>query len=113
MAEPAAGKDSESSEPDIHPPPWVLAAARLLAGLTQEELARRVGVDQSIIKRYEAVKSEVRASSLSRMVEELKKEGVVFIAKTATRTVAVALTLEAAAQRKTSRIKRKSPLEEP
>jgi hypothetical protein len=47
------------------------------------------------------------------MVEELKKEGVVFIAKTATRTVAVALTLEAAAQRKTSRIKRKSPLEEP
>jgi hypothetical protein len=43
--------------------------ARLAAGLTQAELARRAGVTQSVISAYESARREPALSTLARLVE--------------------------------------------
>ncbi len=90
MVEPDGGKSFAVRGLSVLPPPRVLAAARVLAGLSQEELARRVGVDRSIIKRYEAGRSEARASTLERVVEVLLEDGVVVLPQTESHSVAIA-----------------------
>jgi predicted nucleotidyltransferase/DNA-binding XRE family transcriptional regulator len=47
----------------------VLRNARTAAGLTQDELARRAGVTQSVVSAYEAGRREPALSTLSRLVE--------------------------------------------
>jgi predicted nucleotidyltransferase/DNA-binding XRE family transcriptional regulator len=47
----------------------VLRAARLAAGLSQPELARRAGVAQSVISTYESGKREPSVPTLRRLVE--------------------------------------------
>lgn len=48
-----------------------LKAARLAAGLTQAQLAERLGIPQSSIARYEAGAREPLASTLKSMAEAL------------------------------------------
>lgn len=47
----------------------LLRRARLTAGLTQTELARRAGVTQSVISAYESGRREPALSTLARLVE--------------------------------------------
>jgi predicted nucleotidyltransferase/DNA-binding XRE family transcriptional regulator len=47
----------------------LLRRARLAAGLTQTELARRAGVTQSVISAYESGRREPALSTLARLVE--------------------------------------------
>lgn len=48
-----------------------LKAARLKAGLTQTELAKKIGISQQAVARYENGGIEPRASMLKRLAEAL------------------------------------------
>src|SRR2546430_2404400 len=54
--------------------PGALIQARIAAGLSQKELARRLGVKEQQIQRYEA--TEYQATSLSRVKEVMRALGI-------------------------------------
>jgi transcriptional regulator with XRE-family HTH domain len=63
----------------VLPPPRLLAAARVLVGLSQRELAAEAGLDRSLIGRYEAGLSMLRADSLGAILVVLKAHGIRFV----------------------------------
>lgn len=73
------------------PQPRVLAAARVLAGLTQRELAGEAGVAASSVGRYEAGLSSMRVDTLRAILVVLAKRGVRFVDETATIATGVLL----------------------
>ena len=61
------------------PSPRLLAAARVLVGLSQRDLAGEAGLAVSSVGRYEAGLSTLRADSLAAILEVLRRRGVRFI----------------------------------
>ena len=68
-----------SLKPPTPPEPRVLAAARVLAGLTQQELAGASGVALNVIRRYEKGVGNPRPSSVAAVVEALRLKNVTFL----------------------------------
>jgi len=62
-----SGKRRAVAIRSFHELPMALIQARIAAGLTQEELAAKLGLKQQQIQRYEA--TDYRAASLDRMRE--------------------------------------------
>ena len=60
----------------------MLVAARLLAGISQADLARLAGVDQSALSRFERGGTVMRTDKLNRVIEALKTSGVQFLGPT-------------------------------
>jgi transcriptional regulator with XRE-family HTH domain len=60
----------------------VLAAARVLVGLTQRELASAAGLAASSVARFEAGRSTLRADSLGAILAVLKARGIRFVEET-------------------------------
>ena len=54
-----------------------IAAARMRAGLTQEELAERLGTRQSVVSRWESAKSRPSTTSMERIAEATSSRLVV------------------------------------
>lgn len=73
MEKPSAPK------PPIFPPPRLVAAARVLAGLSQRELGLEADVARSIIGRYEAGHRGLHARTLEAIVTVLRDYGVRFV----------------------------------
>ena len=61
------------------PPPRLLAAARVLVGLSQRDLAAEAGLAVSSVGRYEAGLSGLRSDSLAAILGVLARRGVRFI----------------------------------
>ena len=61
------------------PPPRLLAAARVLVGLSQRELATEAGLAVSSVGRYEAGLSGLRSGSLAAILKVLAKRGIRFV----------------------------------
>lgn len=61
------------------PPPRLLAAARVLAGLSQAELAARANVGVGALSRYEAGKTMPRVDTISAVVRALAEFGIGFL----------------------------------
>jgi transcriptional regulator with XRE-family HTH domain len=76
---------------NVFPPPRLLAAARVLVGLTQRQLAAQAGVDRSLISRYEAGATMLRADSFGLIFAVLKRNGISFVEETD--SVAMGVTL--------------------
>jgi transcriptional regulator with XRE-family HTH domain len=64
------------------PPPRQVVAARVLAGLSQAELAKRADVAVSALSRYEAGHSMPRIDTIAAIVRALTKSGIVFTEET-------------------------------
>jgi predicted transcriptional regulator len=64
------------------PAPRLLAAARVLAGLSQRELAATAGIGTSTIARYEAGLSGLRGVTFQRILDALRKHGIRFVDST-------------------------------
>ena len=73
------------------PGPRVLAAARVLAGITQQELAAASNVALNVVRRYEKGDGNPRSSSVAAMVEALRLKNVTFLSEGDGYRVAVAL----------------------
>lgn len=56
--------------------PRVLVAARMLAGLSQEDLAQAAGIAVSVLSAIEQGKSDPRNSTLIALVDALAERGV-------------------------------------
>jgi transcriptional regulator with XRE-family HTH domain len=61
------------------PPPRLLAAARVLAGLSQADLAKRANVGIGALSRYEAGKTTPRIDTIAALVDALAELGVGFL----------------------------------
>ena len=61
------------------PPPRLLAAARVLVGLSQRDLATEAGLAVSSVGRYEAGLSGLRSDSLAAILKVLARRGIRFI----------------------------------
>ena len=61
------------------PPPRLLAAGRVLAGLSQRDLAKAAGVSSNSIARYESGVANMRADNLGALVEVLRGLRVRFV----------------------------------
>lgn len=61
------------------PPPRLLAAARVLAGLSQAELAARANVGIGALSRYEAGKTMPRIDTIAALVRALGEVGIGFL----------------------------------
>lgn len=57
----------------------MLAAARVLVGLSQRELATEAGLAVSSVGRYEAGLSGLRSASLAAILDVLRRHGVRFV----------------------------------
>lgn len=66
----------------MFPSPRLLAAARVLVGLSQRELAAEAGLAASSVGRYEAGLSTMRANTFSAIIKVLKRRGVRFLDET-------------------------------
>jgi transcriptional regulator with XRE-family HTH domain len=55
-----------------------VAAARELSGITQDELARALGLDGNTISRFESGLSEPHRSNLAKIQAELERRGIEF-----------------------------------
>jgi predicted transcriptional regulator len=64
------------------PPPRLLAAARVLVGLSQRELAALARIGTSTIARYEAGLSDLRGSSFDAILTVLRQRGIRFVDST-------------------------------
>lgn len=64
------------------PPPRLLAAARVLAGLTQAMLAKEAGIGVATVRRYEGGVGMMRVDTLAAAVEALRKHGVYLLPET-------------------------------
>jgi predicted transcriptional regulator len=73
------------------PPPRQFAAARVLAGLSQAELAKRARVAESAILRYETGKSDPRVTTIAAMMRALAELGVEFLDETDDHEMGVAV----------------------
>ena len=73
------------------PPPKLIAAARLIAGLTQRELAVEAGVGTSSLARYEAGMGSMRVDTLSAVVAALRNHGIRFLDPTPEILIGLAL----------------------
>jgi transcriptional regulator with XRE-family HTH domain len=65
------------------PSPRLIAAARTLAGLTQEQLATEAGVHRTMISRYEAGTNLMRIDKLEQVIQALRKHGIRIVGPTA------------------------------
>ncbi len=63
----------------ILPPPRLLAAGRVLAGLTQRELATAAGLSTTTIARYESGAATMRTDTLGTIVAVLRGMRVRFV----------------------------------
>jgi hypothetical protein len=77
--QPCVVREPSPSISSILPPPRLLAAARVLVGITQRELATEAGLDRSLIARYEAGLSLLRADSFGAILVVLRNYGVHFV----------------------------------
>lgn len=61
--------------------PVQIRAARVLLGLSQQELAERAGIGLGTVKRIEAAREELTGTvqTLSRMQRALEAAGIIFI----------------------------------
>ena len=59
--------------------PRELAAARVLAGWSQEELASRTGVGVSTIKAFEAGSRDIKTSTLRAIVKAYRQHGIILL----------------------------------
>jgi predicted transcriptional regulator len=66
------------------PSPRLLAAARILADLTQAELATRARVSVSAVRRLEVGDTDARASTIEALAKALTEGGIEFLYDTAT-----------------------------
>ena len=66
------------------PTPRLLAAARMLANMSQKDLATEAGLSTSVIGRYEAGLSNMRAETFERIVVILRGRGIRFLGASAT-----------------------------
>jgi transcriptional regulator with XRE-family HTH domain len=64
------------------PPPRLLAAARVLVGLSQRELAAEAGLAASVVGRYEAGLSTLRSDSFGAILTVLRGRGIRFADET-------------------------------
>lgn len=64
--------------PEDVPPPRFLAAARVLAGLSQVDLARLAGVAVSSLARYERGDRTIRSDTLAALLTVLRARGIQF-----------------------------------
>ena len=63
----------------VIPGPRLLAAARALTGLSQIDLAIAAGVHRTVVGRYEAGATRMRADLLEQVVAVLRDHGVAFL----------------------------------
>ncbi|WP_327211040.1 helix-turn-helix transcriptional regulator [Rhizobium leguminosarum] len=68
----------------------IIRAARVLAGLSQEDLAEAAGVSRQIVARLEGGELNTSIGHLERIRAAIEKAGVVFIPSTAERGPGVA-----------------------
>lgn len=61
------------------PSPRLLAAARVLVGMTQRELAAAAGIDRSLVGRYEAGVTVLRSDNLAAILAVLRDRGIQFL----------------------------------
>jgi predicted transcriptional regulator len=73
------------------PPPRHFAAARVLAGLSQAELARRARVAESAIFRYESGRSNPRITTIVAMMRALAEVGVESLDETDDHEIGIAV----------------------
>ena len=66
----------------LMPPSKLLAAARVLAGITQQELAEAAGLTTASLARYESGASTMRTDSLGAIVTALREMGIRFVGET-------------------------------
>jgi transcriptional regulator with XRE-family HTH domain len=66
----------------IPPQPRLVAAARVLIGLSQRELAAAAGVAIASIARYEAGTSTLRSNSFAAILTVFRAHGVRFVEET-------------------------------
>ncbi len=64
------------------PSPKLIAAARLLVGLTQRQLAEEAEVGRGSLARYEAGLATVRSDTLEAIIGALRRRGVKFLPPT-------------------------------
>lgn len=64
------------------PPPRLLAAARLVIGMSQRELAAAAGVATSSLSDYEAGRSTLRSDTFNAVLAVLRKHRIRFIDET-------------------------------
>lgn len=62
----------------IQPSGPMVAAARKLLGLSQQELGDACGVSANIVNRFEVAASRPHGKNLEKMVAELEKRGIEF-----------------------------------
>ena len=73
--------------------PKLLAAARVLSGLSQAELAGEAGVHRNAVQRIESG-ADLRTSTLKALLDVLERHGVEFVAKSPTHVGGVMLKAE-------------------
>ena len=69
------------------PTPRLVAAARVLANLSQAELAHASGVHRTVIGRYEAGETVMRSDTLGRLVVAFADYGIRFVGDASTPTI--------------------------
>ena len=60
----------------------LLAAARTLLGLSQDEFAQLVGINPSVLKRLEAGKTSPRLATVERITRVFREHGIEFLSET-------------------------------
>lgn len=76
------------------PNPKLLAAARVLAGFSQDSLAAEAQVHKTVLARYEAGRTLMRVDTLARVVQVLEMRGVRFTPPTEHLEMGLALARE-------------------
>ena len=73
------------------PPPRLMAAARVLAGLSQNSLAEAAGINRTNLARFELGTSLMRSDTLAKVIAALEARGIRFIPQTDGLEMGVAL----------------------
>ena len=82
------------------PSPRLLAAARVLVGLSQKELAAEAGVSATVIGRYKSGATTLRSNSLDAILTALRRNGVRLVDPTEEVAMGVVLLHQSKGQRK-------------
>jgi transcriptional regulator with XRE-family HTH domain len=61
------------------PSPRLIAAARVLLGLSQAELAQRAGLHVNVVRRFETGRTSPRVSTLEALLKVFAAAGVEFV----------------------------------
>ena len=68
-----------AESPGMLPSPRLIAAARVLAGLSRTELAAKAGIHVNALKRLEQGQTNPRASTIEAVVSVLSDHGIEFL----------------------------------